>query len=462
MQKNAEWRPARGQGQSVSEQVLARLQSDIMQLRSGARMPSVRSLAKRWLISPHTVVTVYERLMAQGLIESRPYSGFYVRARTASQAPEMPLQLPSSDRVDTQWMLNAFMGQNEGAGVPKHWLDQERVQAAVRHVGRTAGSSLLDYGHSHGYPPLRQHIAAQLEQAGISAHADHQLLLCAGVTHAVDLVLRHSVQPGDCVLVEAPAWYLVFARLALSGVKVIGVPRFADGPDVQKMEQLVQTHRPVLMIINSVVHNPTGSSLSLSKAHQLLQLAERYNFFFIEDDTFSELHPGTPYRLAQLDQLQRVVVVGGYSKVLAAGLRTAYLAASPERIEALVRLKMLSGMTTPELTERVVHRLLSEGQQRKFVQRMRHLATEGLEQTLDKLMALDLRPDFKPVGGMFAWVNVGRDSENLVKRLQAERHAVVAGHLFFPDQAPTSYLRVSVALSDKPEFWRALKRCLDS
>lgn len=459
---NTEWRPARGQGQRVSEQVLTRLQSEIAQLRSGARLPSVRSLAKRWHISTHTVVTVYERLIAQGLIESRPYSGFYVRARTERREPEMPLQLAHSGRVDTQWMLAAFMGQNEGAGVPKNWLDHERVLSAVRHVGRNAGSGLLDYGHSHGYAPLRRHIATQLDQAGIHAHPDRQLLLCSGVTHALDLILRHSVKPGDCVLVEEPAWYLVFARLALGGVKVVGVPRLADGPDMRKMEQLVQTHRPVLMIINSVVHNPTGSSLSLAKAHQLLQLAERYDFFFIEDDTFSELHPGSAYRLAQLDQLQRVILVGGYSKVLAAGLRTAYVAANPECIEALVRLKMLSGMTTPELTERVVHRLLSEGQQRRFVQRMRYLAAEGLEQTLDRLAALGLQPDFKPIGGMFAWVNVGCDSESIVKRLHTERHTLVSGNLFFPDQAPTAYLRFSAALADKPMFWEAFRRCLES
>lgn len=456
----ANWRPVRGQGQSVTEQVLARLQAELKTWRTGARLPSVRVLAQAWHISPHTVVTVYERLVALGFIESRPYSGFYVRARRDVMQSEVQLQGERSDRIDLEWMLAAFMGQNDGAGVPRNWLSPQRVQAAVRYVARTAGSSLLDYGHSHGYTPLRQHISAQLEWLGVQADADTQLLLCAGVTHAIDLILRHSLKPGDCVVVEEPAWYLVFARLAISGVKVVGVPRLADGPDMIRLEQVVQQYQPVLMVINSVVHNPTGSSLSLAKAHQLLQLAERYDFFFIEDDTFSELHPGNGYRLAQLDQLQRVILVGGYSKALAAGLRTAYLAASPERVEALARLKMLSGMTTPELTERVVHRLLSEGQHRKHMQRMRDLAMDGLERTLDGLAELGVFPDFRPQAGMFVWCDMGRDSEVLVRRLQADRHTVVAGHVFFPEQGPSSYLRFSVALADKPDFWKALARCM--
>ena len=123
--------------------------------------------------------------------------------------------------------------------------------------------------------------------------------------------------------VRFPAWYLLFARLAVVDVRVLSVPRRADGPDLAVLEQLAREHRPRLVILNTVVHNPTGFSLSPAVAHGILTLAQTWDFHIIEDDTYSELHANPACRLAQLDQLNRVTVVGGYSKVMAAGLRVA-------------------------------------------------------------------------------------------------------------------------------------------
>ena len=146
------------------------------------------------------------------------------------------------------------------------------------------------------------------------AHPERNLLTTNGVTHALDLIARHLVKPGDTVLVEDPAWFLIFGRLAAFGARLIGVPRGPDGPDTALLDQLAAEHKPKLFIINSAVHNPTGHTLSAGIAYEILRIAERHDFLVVEDDTYGDLHPGGAMKLAVLDRLRRVILVSGYSR----------------------------------------------------------------------------------------------------------------------------------------------------
>ena len=118
------------------------------------------------------------------------------------------------------------------------------VAGAVRAVGRSVRGQLVSYGHPQGFLPLRQQIAASLQGEGVPAHPERNLLTTNGVTHALDLIARHLVKPGDTVLVEDPAWFLIFGRLAAFGARLIGVPRGPDGPDTALLDQLAAEHKP--------------------------------------------------------------------------------------------------------------------------------------------------------------------------------------------------------------------------
>jgi DNA-binding transcriptional MocR family regulator len=129
----------------------------------------------------------------------------------------------------------------------------------------------------------------------------------------------------------------MFGSFAALGAKVVGIPRLADGPDIARLAELAALHKPKLYIINSVLHNPSSTSLSAAKAFQVLRLAEEHDFLIVEDDIYCDLHPGSAVqpatRLAALDQLQRVIYLGGFSKTMAANLRVGFIATSVERAE---------------------------------------------------------------------------------------------------------------------------------
>ena len=206
-------------------------------LRPGTRLPSIRSCARESSVSRSTVVEAYDRLIAAGLVESRRGSGFYVRLRhknTPRRAAAHPLP---GTVLDVSWLLRAQRRQSPGseqpgAGLlPENWLDHEMVAAAVRGVGRSRGSWLLKYGAVEGYLPLREALATRLAHIGIGAPAE-QILTTAGATEAIDLVARRFLAPGDTVFVEDPAWFVMFARFAAFGARIVGVPRGVDGPDL--------------------------------------------------------------------------------------------------------------------------------------------------------------------------------------------------------------------------------------
>lgn len=442
-------------------------QMECQLLRPGARLASIRDYAQAEGVSRFTVVQAYDRLVAAGLVESRRGAGFFVTHRPTP--PLVPVQAPAAPaRVEVSWLLRsmfseAAVGTPGGPGLlPPEWLDADMVAAAVRSVGRAARGGLVTYGHPRGFVPLRQQIAARLQADGIPAHPTHHLVTTAGVTHALDLILRHLVQPGDTVLVEDPAWFLMFARLAAFGANVLAVPRGPEGPDLEALARLAQQHRPKLFIVNTSVHNPTGFTLSAAGAYGVLRAADTYGFTIVEDDTYGDLHPGGAIRLAALDGLRRVVYVSGFSKMLAASLRVGFLAAPPDLVQPLTDLKMLTGLTTPELGERVVHRVLADGQYRRHIERVRHRVDEARERCLKLLTRHGIQVHQPPHAGMFIWGDCGQDTQPLALAAAEQGLILAPGSLFSPAQKDSPYMRFSVTMADDAAAWKTLRALQDA
>jgi len=446
----------------LAQQVAARIEAHA--LRPGTRLPSIREAALQSGVSRVTVVEAYDRLVARGLVESRRGSGFYVRSRAAAPAPALTPAVASSP-IDVRWALDSMLRQwpgpeQPGAGVlPPDWLDEELVAGALRAVARQSPRAALGYGDGRGYAPLRRQLAIRAEGLGIGASPE-AILTTAGVTHALDLVARHFVGPGDTVLVEDPGWFLLFARLAAHGARVVGVPREPDGPDLAALESLLAQHRPKLFILSSVLHNPTSTSISAAKAYALLRLAEQHDFTIVEDDIYGDLHSGAGLRLSALDQLRRTVYLGGFSKSLAPSLRVGYLLAEPGLVARLTELKMLSGLTTAELGERVVLRVLAEGRYRRHCERVRAKMAAGREASARRLEALGLRLFVPPAEGMFLWVDCACDT-NRVAAFGAERGLLFApGGLFSPAQSASTWMRVSAASCRDERIWSILAEAI--
>jgi DNA-binding transcriptional MocR family regulator len=451
----------------LTEQLAARFAERIEQrlLGPGSKLPSVRDCARRHGVSPSTVVGAYDLLQARGLVQARPQRGFFVREAAAATRALPPtgagsLPAPVDATALIRSMFQAQSGRpSPGMGtLPEAWLDAPLLQRVLRRICQQP-EAWLRYGDPAGSPRLRQALAQRLADLGVAATPAH-IVTTVGATHALDIISRTLLQPGDAVLVDEPGWAVEYARLTRMGMRLLPVPRGqgADGgPDLAVMEALLREHRPRLYVTVSVLHNPTGVSLTPAMAHQLLRLAEQYELKIVEDDTYAWLAPPHATRLAQLDGLRRTIYVSGFSKVLTPQWRVGFLAAAPALAERFIDTKLLSSLSTPGPLEDGIALCLEQGLMRRHAERVVALLDAARGRAVRLAQGAGCR-FAAPPAGLFGWVDVGHDTETLAQLLLDEGWLIAPGRLFHAQPRPTTLMRINFATTQDPAFWQLLQR----
>ncbi len=464
--------------QSLTEQLANRFAERIRTrlLAGGARLPSVRQCAVQQGVSASTVVAAYDRLLALGLIEARKNRGFYVRETTSDQqiraqaalesiAPGTQLtNTPQHNPVNATALIRGMFhgissNPQPGMGVfPPDWLETTFLPAAVRRF--TSAKALhglsLHYGEPAGDSDLRRALSQKLASISVQA-APSQIITTVGATHALDIVSRTLLRAGDCVMVEEPGWAIEFARLNALGMRILPVPRTAAGPDLDVMAAYCELHAPKLFVSVSVLHNPTGYTLSPGSAHRVLQLANRHDFHIVEDDTYSHLAPEHATRLSALDGLQRTIYVSGFAKILAPGWRVGYLAAPPDLFERLLDTKLLASLTTPALLEKAMAWCIDQGQLRRHAERIRGQLAVARARSARLALAHGCTFAAEPAG-LFGWVDTGTDTEILAQQMLDEGYLLAPGALFHAARQPSSLMRINFATTQDAAFWKVFAR----
>jgi DNA-binding transcriptional MocR family regulator len=439
-------------GLPLIDQIVHGLQKmvDDRAMRAGMRLPSIRQFAQDHGVSRFTVVQAYDRLVAMGYLHSRLGSGFYVTARPAAHSASEPTWRPDS-AIDVVWLLrNALEDRSRktlpGAWwLPADWMEEAGVRKSLRLLAQRDGDYLTAYGTPAGYLPLRELLRNRLSTIGVAADTA-QIVLTAGVTHAMDLVTRSFVRAGDAVLVDDPGYFILFGGLKSFGANIVGVPWNSDGPDTGVMEDLIREHRPRVFFTNTILHNPTGASISQAVAYRMLQLAEKYDLMLVEDDIYGDFHPATLTRLATLDQLKRVIYVSSFSKTVSASLRVGFLACERGLATQLADVKLLTGLTTSEIGERLMYQLLTEGHYRKHLDKLRARLQLARQDTLSRLESAGFTYNGEPEGGMFVWAKRGEQDSAQLASLAAQQGIMLApGNIFRPHQEASPWLRFNVA-----------------
>jgi DNA-binding transcriptional MocR family regulator len=425
-------------------------------------VPSIRKLAKLIGVSPFTVVDAYDRLVARGIIESRAGRGFFVAKRRA--APALPvieaLPDPGSDAIALARAALADASKIVAGGcgfLPAAWYAEAmptNVMARITHARRPQAWAPCP---PQGLSELREQIAARLVQRGIAA-GPANIVTTFGASQAFDLIARIMFAPGDVVLVEDPGYFVLFEQLRAHHVKLIPVPRHANGPDLEALEAACRTHRPRAFFTQTLLHNPTGTNTDPAVCHRLLTLAETYGFAVIEDDVYGDLYEGPCVRLAQIDGLRHVIYVGSFTKLIGPSLRLGFVAADSGVIAQLVERKMLSVLCGSALLESLVNEVLDSGRFMRHTEMVRGRLARMRRDARHALESAGLAFDEPAAEGIFLWARVpeGVDLDDLVRRARDQSILLAKGALFSPTRANNQRLRFNVVYSAAPELVRFL------
>lgn len=358
----------------------------------GERLPASRTLARELKLSRTTVIEVYDRLTAEGLIESRIGAGAFVSAPEHAPKPQPPAaaqdlvapQPPSLSQATTL----ALSRMADRSRLPKsarafttalpafdEFPMAQWARLAARHW-RSARGDVMGYGDPLGHGPLRQAIAQHLRaNRGIVCDAD-QVFIVAGAQQAFQLVATMLLNPGDPVWFENPGAIGARNSLVAAGAELVPVPVDEQGLCVD--EGLRRAPQFRLAFVTPSHQQPLGMVMSLQRRMALLQAAQAAGAWVIEDDYDGEFSfGGEPMpTLKSVDTSERVIYVGTFSKSLFPSLRLGYLMAPPALVGPVTALMSRLMHGVPTHTQAVTSEFITEGHFSAHLRRMRQIYAE--------------------------------------------------------------------------------------
>ena len=365
----------------------------------GERLPASRTLARDLGLSRTTVIEAFDRLTAEGLIESRVGAGAFVSKALQAVRPRLQAA-PAGDRdgggdakpprlsramtlavsrfAERQRLPSAARAFTTALPAFEVFPMAQWARLAAKHW-RSQRNEVMGYGAPFGHAPLRQAIALHLRaNRGIACEAE-QVFIVGGAQQAFHLIGTTLLDPGDKVWFENPGAIGARNSLIAAGAELVPVPVDEQGLRVAEGLRLSPQFR--LAFVTPSHQQPLGTVMSLERRFALLHAAEQAGAWIIEDDYDGEFSfGGAPLpTLKSVDTTGLVIYVGTFSKSLFPSLRLGYLLVPPALVDTLnsIMSKLLHG--APTSTQAVVAEFIDEGHFAAHLRRMRRIYAERHE-----------------------------------------------------------------------------------
>lgn len=352
-----------------------------------------------------------------------------------------------------------------GGGLPApEVFPLAEFKAACNTVLNEVGPLALQYGTTEGYLPLREMIVRHSAKYGIEVNPDN-ILITSGSQQALDLIGKIFINRGDRILVESPTYLGALQAWNAYGAEYIAVPSDDNGMITDELEAALRAGPKFIYVLPNF-QNPTGTTISLERRKKLIDLADRYGVPIIEDDPYGQLRFEGDHlpSVVVLDNQTRtkngcysgnVIYLSTFSKILAPGIRLAWVIAPPEVIRKLVQAKQGADLNTSTFNQIVAHEVGKGGFLDKHVFKIRATYQERRDVMLEALE--EHMPEgvkwTHPQGGLFLWATlpVGANAADLLQEAVKEKVAYVPGASFHPCGGGENTLRLNFSYS-KPEL----------
>ncbi|MBO4897492.1 MAG: PLP-dependent aminotransferase family protein [Clostridia bacterium] len=317
----------------------------------------------------------------------------------------------------------------------------------------------LQYGVTEGYAPLAEQIRERMRKFG-NLKPDNDVLVTSGGQQALDLCFKSLLNEGDVVVVEQPSFIGGLNSLRSYGAKLIGVPVKDTGLDTDMLEDILKRTKIKLLYTITTFQNPSGITMDMATRKRILELAEKYDFYVLEDNPYFELRfkGETMPSIKSMDDTGRVIYAGSFSKVLSAGMRLGWAVARNDIREKMVICKQVSDVHTTVLTQMIAAEFFNRYSLDEHIEKARNFY--GKKCSL-MLSAMDKYfPDYanftRPEGGIFLWCALPEyfDTKKLLAKSIKEKVAFVPGFTCAIDMdapCPDFRLNYSLPADDKIE-----------
>ena len=483
-----------GSKTAVYIQIAQQIKLMIMEgrLLDGFPLPSEREMAKLAGVHRNTVIKAYNELKADGLIQSQQGKGYRVTyaeenpgktdsintAKTEEnmKSPgEKAKQRKGRRRKDVNWadvikdeyldmgksfdmMFSRSYCENKisfagGAASPDIYKENDiaRGLSEILSGGKENASFYTPYQGDTG---LRHQLSAFMRSKGVDVK-ESEIQVMSETNQALDFLFTLFLKPGDKVIIEEPVSPDVYKPIKLAGAQPISVPVDQNGMMCDRLEPLIEMHRPRFIYVNSSYHDPTGAILSLERRRKLLELSYKYRIPIIEDDAASEIgFEGDPLpSIKSLDKGGNVIYIYSFTLTFVPGIGMAFVAAPSRVAKSMSYLVSMRLINLDWIAQKMLARYLEKGIYQKRLGEFRREYCEKRDimcRWLDKCAEFGLTYE-KPRGGVYIWCRLPEDMNcsKLEELAAKEGIRFIPGKLFFSDgKKGKNYMRLNYSFPD--------------
>ena len=414
----------------ISEKIKNLINSNI--IKDGDKLPPIRTLAKTLSVNNVTVVSSYNKLVSEGYAYQKMGSGTYAKKREIvdyfkkEYSKEVKLIKNSYDEN-----IIDFTGESSR----KVNFSINEFKKVINEVLDRDGADALIKEEAFGYTNLRETINNVFWNNSLNID---NLLIVSGAQQGIDIASKAILNINDNVIVEKPTYAGALSVFKFRRANIFEIPIEEDGIDINKLEEILKKNKIKCFYAMSYFQNPTGISYSNEKKIKILELAEKYDFYIIEDDYLSELIfddniKHNPFKA--LDKNDRVIYIKSFSKIFLPGIRLGYIICPRKFVESIQNSKINTDIATSTLMQRALEMYIKEGYWIDYIDNLKNeyikryeLMKTLINEKLNKYVTF-----FDPKGGLSFYLNI-KDKEikskELFYKLKERKVYITPGTLF--------------------------------
>ena len=350
---------------------------------------------------------------------------------------------------------------------PKTFPVQEIKEICAQILTRDSARA-LQYSSTEGLLKLREFLFQWLKMDDKKYTTDN-MIITSGSQQGLDLVSKALLDPGDIVIVELPSYLAALNVFRSYGAEMIGIPMDNEGMQMEFLEDTLEEitkkgKKAKFVYTISNFQNPAGITMSLPRRKKILEIAQKYNFFILEDNPYDKIRfEGEPIpSIFSFDYEGRVINLGTFSKILCPGLRLAWVSGNEEIIEKIAILKQATDLCTTMLNQLIASEYCEQGYIDKNIESnisiykdKRDIMLQSLEKYFPEGTSWT-----KPNGGFFVFVTLPEniDADEMLSEAIKEKVAYVSGSSFYADGKGKNTMRLSFCYPSKRDIEEGIKR----
>ncbi len=349
-------------------------------------------------------------------------------------------------------------------------LSFERLEKYIRRIIKTDGAVSLQYSGSDGYYPLKTKLIEVMKLEGVDT-VEEDIITTTGSQHALDLLSKIFINPGDVIITEAPSYTGALNSFNSYEAKITGIPVDEHGIDVSILEEKLKEFKKEGVVVKFIYlvpnfSNPSGVTLTLERRKKVLELAKRYKTIILEDNPYGMLRfegRSIP-TIKELDingDNRNVIYLCTLSKLLAPGLRIGWIVAPHPILEKIILGVQSTILCVSALSQRIAYEYFSDPSWQENIERFKSIYSKRRDAMLSSLEENFPRGTewSRPVGGFFIWLKIQDflNTKEILADAVRNKVAFVPGSGFYADNRGLNEARLAYCTEDTDRIKKGIK-----